>query len=134
MTVKKWEKEILLNKTKAEHLVLSRLEKTYKYALEEVKQRVAVLQTKPQTQSVIYQLKYQNALKEQLEEVYNKLYLNSYSTIDEYLKEAYEDSFFSTMYGLHKQNVPLILPFPQDEVVQMTSVSSDGINCRISCT
>ena len=31
MTVKKWEKEILLNKTKAEHLVLSRLEKTYKY-------------------------------------------------------------------------------------------------------
>nr|DAF29006.1 MAG TPA: minor capsid protein [Caudoviricetes sp.] len=127
MTVKKWEKEILLNKTKAEHLVLSRLEKTYKYALEEVKQRVAVLQTKPQTQSVIYQLKYQNALKEQLEEVYNKLYLNSYSTIDEYLKEAYEDSFFSTMYGLHKQNVPLILPFPQDEVVQMTSVSSDGI-------
>lgn len=127
MTVKKWEKEILLNKTKAEHLVLSRLEKTYKYALEEVKQRVAVLQTKPQTQSVIYQLKYQNALKEQLEEVYNKLYLNSYSTIDEYLKEAYEDSFFSTMYGLHKQNVPLIIPFPQDEVVQMTSVSSDGI-------
>lgn len=127
MTVKKWEKEILLNKTKAEHLVLSRLEKTYKYALEEVKQKVAVLQAKPQTQSVIYQLKYQNALKEQLEEVYNKLYLNSYSTIDEYLKEAYEDSFFSTMYGLHKQNVPLILPFPQDEVVQMTSVSSDGI-------
>lgn len=127
MTVKKWEKEILLNKTKAEHLVLSRLEKTYKYALEEVKQRVAVLQTKPQTQSVIYQLKYQSALKEQLKEVYNKLYLNSYSTINEYLKEAYEDSFFSTMYGLHKQNVPLILPFPQDEVVQMTSVSSDGI-------
>ena len=127
MTVKKWEKEILLNKTKAEHFVLSRLEKTYKYALEEVKQKVAVLQAKPQTQSVIYQLKYQNALKEQLEEVYNKLYLNSYSTIDEYLKEAYEDSFFSTMYGLHKQNVPLILPFPQDEVVQMTSVSSDGI-------
>lgn len=125
--MKKWEKEILLNKTKDEYLVLSRLEKTYKYALEEVKQKVAVLQARPQTQSVIYQLKYQNALKEQLQEVYNKLYLSSYSTIDEYLKEAYEDSFFSTMYGLHKQDVPLIIPFPQEEVAQMTSVAADGI-------
>lgn len=125
--MKKWEKEILLNKVKDEATVLLRLEKTYKYALEEVKQKVAVLQAKPQTQSVIYQLKYQNALKEQLGEVYDKLYLNSYSTIDEYLKDAYEDSFFSTMYGLHKQNVPLIIPFPQDEVVQMTSVAADGI-------
>lgn len=125
--MKKWEKEILLNKTKDEISVLFRLEKTYKYALEEVKQKVAVLQAKPQTQSVIYQLKFQNALKKQLQEVYNKLYLNSYSTIDEYLKSTYEDSFFSTMYGLHKQDVPLIIPFSQDEVVQMTSVAGDGI-------
>lgn len=125
--MKKWEKEILLNKVKDETTVLLRLEKTYAYALDEVKQKVAVLQAKPQTQSVIYQLKYQNALKEQLQEVYNKLYLNSYSTVDEYLKDAYEDSFFSTMYGLHKQDVPLIIPFPQEEVAQMTSVAADGI-------
>lgn len=125
--MKKWEKEILLNKVKNEATVLLRLEKTYAYALDEVKQKVAVLQAKPQTQSVIYQLKYQNALKEQLGDVYNKLYLNSYSTVDEYLKDAYEDSFFSTMYGLHKQNVPLIIPFPQEEVAQMTSVAADGI-------
>ena len=125
--MKKWEKEILLNKTKDELNVLRRLEKTYNYALDEVKQKVAVLQAKPQTQSVIYQLKYQNELKKQLQEVYNNLYLNSYSTIEQYLKESYEDSFFYTMYGLHQQNVPLIIPFPQEEVAQMTSVAADGI-------
>ena len=125
--MKKWEKEILQNKVKNEQAVLSRLEKTYKYALEEVKQKVAVLQAKPQTQSVIYQLKYQKALQTQLEEVYNKLYWNSYSTVDQYLKDAYEDSFFSTMYGLHKQDIPLIIPFPQKDVAQMTSIASDGI-------
>ena len=125
--MKKWEKEILQNKVKNEQAVLSRLEKTYKYALEEVKQKVAVLQAKPQTQSVIYQLKYQKALQEQLEEVYNKLYWNSYSTVDQYLKDAYEDSFFSTMYSLHKQDIPLIIPFPQKDIVQITSVASDGI-------
>lgn len=125
--MKKWEKEILQNKVKNEQAVLLRLEKTYKYALEEVKQRVAVLQAKPQTQSVIYQLKYQKALQTQLEEVYNKLYWNSYSTVDQYLKDAYYDSFFSTMYGLQKQDIPLIIPFPQKDVAQMTSVASDGI-------
>lgn len=125
--MKKWEKEILQNKQKSESLVLYELEKTYKYALEEVKQKVAVLQAKPQTQSVIYQLKYQNALKDQLQEVYDKVYWGCYSSIDKYLKECYEDSFFSTMYGLQKQDIPLILPFPQEEMVQMTSVAGDGI-------
>lgn len=125
--MKKWEKEILQNKITDEQQVLFRLEKSYRFALEDVKEKVAVLQAKPQTQSVIYQLKYQNALKDQLQEVYDKLYYSSYSTVDEYLKECYEDSFFSTMYGLQKQDIPLILPFPQEEVVQMTSVAADGI-------
>lgn len=125
--MKKWEKEILQNKYTDEAGVIGRLEQTYKYALDEVTQKVAVLQSKPQIQSVIYQLKYQNALKKQLEAVYNNLYYHSYSTIDEYLKINYEDAFYYTMYGLHQQNVPLIIPFPQEEVTQMTSVSTDGI-------
>lgn len=125
--MKKWEKEILQNKYTDEAGVIGRLEQTYKYALDEVTQKVAVLQSKPQIQSVIYQLKYQNALKKQLEAVYNNLYYHSYSTINEYLQINYEDAFYYTMYGLHQQNVPLIIPFPQEEVTQMTSVSTDGI-------
>lgn len=125
--MKKWEKEILQNKYTDEAGVIDRLERTYKYALDEVVQKVAVLQAKPQTQSVIYQLKYQNALKKQLEDVYNNLYYHTYSTIKEYLEINYENAFYHTMYGLHQQNVPLIIPFPQEEVVQMTSVSTDGI-------
>lgn len=125
--MKKWEKEILQNKVKNEHTALFNIEGAYKYALEEVKQKIAALQAKPQIQSVIYQLKYQNELKKQLEEVYTNLYTHYYSTVDDYLKKCYEDGFFSTMYSLQKQDVPIIIPFPQDEVAQMASVASDGI-------
>ena len=125
--MKKWEKEILQNKVKNEHTALFNIEGAYKYALEEVKQKIAALQAKPQIQSVIYQLKYQNELKKQLEEVYTNLYTHYYSSVDDYLKKCYEDGFFSTMYSLQMQDVPIIIPFPQDEVAQMASVASDGV-------
>lgn len=125
--MKKWEKEILQNKIKSEQEVLFRVQGAYKYALEDVKQKIAVLQAKPQIQSVIYQTKYQKELKNQLQEVYDNLYYHYYSDVDEYLKTCYEDGFFSTMYSLHQQDVPIIIPFPQDEIAQMASIASDGI-------
>lgn len=125
--MKKWEKEILQNKIKDEQEVLWRLQGAYKYALQEVNQKIAALQSKPQIQSVIYQKKYQEELKKQLQEVYDNLYYHYYSDVDEYLKKCYEESFFSTMYSLHQQDVPVIIPFPQDEVAQIASIASDGI-------
>ena len=42
-----------------------------------------VLKAKDQSQSVIYQLKYQEALKDQVHAVYDKLSMTWYQTIDE---------------------------------------------------
>ena len=116
--MKKWEKEILQKQIQDEAQVTLRIEKVYKQALDEINDKILVLQTKNQTQSVIYQLKYQQELQKQVESVYSKMAGTWYQTIDEYLKDCYEDSFYSTMYALHQEGIPVIIPFDQKEVTQ----------------
>ena len=56
--MKKWEKEILQKQLSDESLVVLRLERTYKNALDAIHDKIMVLKAKDQSQSVIYQLKY----------------------------------------------------------------------------
>lgn len=116
--MKKWEKEILQKQIQDEKYVTIRIEKVYKQALDEINDKILLLQAKDQTQSVIYQLKYQQELRKQVESVYSKMAGTWYKTIDEYLKDCYEDSFYSTMYALHQEGIPAIIPFNQKEVAQ----------------
>lgn len=126
--MKKWEKEILQKQIQDEQKVVSRLKAYYKNAIEEVNNKIQVLMSKEQTQSVIYQLKYQQELEKQLSEIYGKLSSNYYSTIDEYLTDCYEDTFYSTMYGLHKEGIPTVIPFDQKQMAQMAAQSEyEGI-------
>lgn len=130
--MKKWEKEILQKQIQDEQAVISRLEKVYKRSLAEIDDKILVLKSRDQIQSVIYQLKYQEALKKEIEAVYNKLSANWYSTIDEYLKNCYEDSFYSTMYSLHQEGIPLILPLDQKQVTQAAAQSSVYLSGKLS--
>lgn len=116
--MKKWEKEILQKQLSDESFVVLQLERTYKKALDAINDKIMVLKAKDQSQSVIYQLKYQEALKDQVQVVYDKLSMTWYQTIGEYLKDCYEDSFYSTMYGLHQEGIPIIIPFDQKLVAQ----------------
>lgn len=125
--MKKWEKEIAQKQIQDEAKILSRLKKIYGQALQEVNDKIQVLQSKDQTQSVIYQLKYQQQLEKELSSIYDKMKHNYYFTVDEYLKDCYEDSFYSTMYGLHQEGIPLVIPLNQKAAVQMISLASDGI-------
>ena len=115
--MKQWEKEILQKQIANEQQVINRIELVYKKALEEIDDKILALKSKDQIQSVIYQLKYQEELRKQVEAVYNNLSMTWYNTIDDYLKNCYEDSFYSTMYGLHQQGIPLVFPINQVEVV-----------------
>lgn len=119
--MKQWEKEILQKQIVNEHQVINRIESVYKKALEEIDDEILTLKSKDQIQSVIYQLKYQEELRKQVEAVYNNLSMTWYNTIDDYLKNCYEDSFYSTMYGLHQQGIPLVFPINQIEVAQATA-------------
>ena len=116
--MKKWEKEILQNQIQDESMVTIQIENAYKEALDEINDKIQVLMSKEQTQSVIYQLKYQQALQKQVESVYSKMASTWYKDIDSYLNACYEDSFYSTMYGLHQEGIPTIIPFNQKDVAQ----------------
>lgn len=126
--MKKWEKEIVQKQIADEQQVIYRLQDSYKFAIQDVKDKIAVLQSREQTQSVIYQLKYQQELQKQLENIYSKMSQEWYSEIDKYLKDCYEDGFFTTMYALHQEGIPIVIPFNQEEMAQMAAQSDyEGI-------
>lgn len=130
--MKKWEKEILQNQISNESQVTARIETVYKKALEEINDKILALKAKDQTQSVIYQLKYQEQLKQQIENVYSKMAGTWYQTIDEYLKDCYEDSFYSTMYALHQEGIPIVFPFNQKDVAQAAAQDFSALSNKLS--
>ena len=121
--MKKWEKEILQKQLNDEEVVLKQLKTIYNSALSEVQNKIQVLMSKEQTQSVIYQLKYQRELEKQLSTVFGKMSSDYYYTIDEYLTYCYEDTFYSTMYSLHNEGIPVVMPFDQKQAAQMAAQS-----------
>lgn len=126
--MKKWEKEIVQKQINDEQKVIYRLRDSYKIAMKDVEEKIQILQGRPQTQSVIYQLKYQQELQKQLENTFAKMSQEWYKDIDSYLKGCYEEGFFETMYSLHNQGIPIILPFNQEEMAQMAAQSDyEGI-------
>jgi len=69
----------------------------------------------PKMQSKIYQLKYQKALRKQLEAILNDMDL--YTTVYDYLENCYHDGYVGVVYDLHNQDIPLIIPINQEQVV-----------------
>lgn len=125
--MKIYEKQIIQSGLDNEKFTLARLKAAYKDALEEVKDRVAVLQSREQTQSVIYQLKYQQELEKQLTTIYDKMYNNMYSDVESYLKDCYTDGFTGALYSLQQQGIPLVFPINQEEAAQMAGQTTGNI-------
>lgn len=130
--MKKWEKEILAKQIQDEGQVTIQIEFAYKEALDEIDDKILALKSRDQIQSVIYQLKYQEELQKQIQAAYDKLSQTWYTTIDEYLKDCYEDSFYSTMYSLHQEGIPLIFPFSQTQVAQASAQDMSVLSKSLS--
>ena len=75
-------------------------------------------------QTIIYQKKYQEALKEQLDDVLDKLNSNQFDTIDKYLHVCYENGYIGTMYDLQHQGIPLAVPMNQKNIVKAIQVDT----------
>lgn len=125
--MKKWEKEILQKQNSDQVAVLKKLKKSYETAISEIEDKIHVLQSKEQTQAVIYQKKYQEELLKQVKTVYDKMNFSWYSDTSQYLKDCYEDGFYQTMYSLHNEGIPLVFPFNQEEAVHAAAQTGDGI-------
>lgn len=120
----KREKETYKGQLDAEDRVLSDLEKQYRRALRDIELKIRMLQSDELTQSRIYQIEYQKALKGQIEGILNKLHGDEYSTIQKYLSDTYTDAFVGTMYAMHGQGVPVMIPIDRNAAVKAVVTDS----------
>ncbi|MBU5470138.1 phage head morphogenesis protein [Falcatimonas sp. MSJ-15] len=116
----KREKEVLEETLKNEKKVLKELDKVYAEALTEIDDKISQLLARDDgnMQNVIYQVEYQKALKQQIESAIDTLHSKEFTSVSEYLTDCYNTGFIGTMYNLHGQNIPLMIPIDQEQVVQ----------------
>lgn len=142
-----------LNNEKA---VIKRLEKVYGVAQKDINDKIKHLQlkidelqleydwlddldpekarVKSMIQSKIYQKKYQQALGDQIDGILKQMQTKGYLTISDYLDECYEDGFVGSLFDLHGQGIPLMIPLDQTKMVhavQLDSKISHGLYTRL---
>ena len=112
---------------KDELAVIKELEKSYKKAIKDIDSVITHLLARKDTenlQAIIYQVKYQRALKKELEGLLKELHDNNYQKIDEYLKGCYENAHIGTLFDLQGQGVPLMLPLDQEQMISAITLNS----------
>lgn len=114
----KRQREVAKIQLKDEEAVIEQIEKAYKKALKDVNAKIRALQTDELTQSRIYQLQYQKALKSQINSILERMRDEQYTSIEQYLKDCYEKGYLGVMYDLQGQGISLIIPIDQNQVVK----------------
>lgn len=123
-----------------EEAVIKRLEQVYGVALKDINDNIEKLMKRfdPDTgdlpQSVIYQIKYQEMVKAQVEGILKELQTKQFLSVSEYLDLCYEDGFVGALFDLHGQDVPMALPLNQESMVkavQLDSKISKGLYTRL---
>lgn len=120
----KLEKEVFEKLLTDEESVIKDLEKSFQRALQDIETKIKILQADEMTQSRIYQIQYQRALKAQIEGIVEKLHGDNFTSIQQYLNECYTSAFVGTMYALHGQGMPVLAPIDQDAAVRAVMTDS----------
>ena len=117
----RFEKEIASLTVEQEKAILEELERQYKEAMKNIENKIAQLLAREDVEnvsSIIYQLKYQNALKAQISAILDDLQANQYTSILDYLQNCYQNGFISTLYYLQVEDIPLLFPIDQEKMVR----------------
>lgn len=128
--MRKYEKLAYAYMLDGEKVVLTELEKVYSRALKDINERIKVMQADELLANRVYRKQHQEALRGQVEAILERLHTQEYETVEEYLKDSYTDAYIATVYSLHQQGIPLILPIAQDQVVKAlvtNSAISEGL-------
>lgn len=115
----KRQKEILNLQLKREKEVISELKRAYQRALQDINVKIADLMARTDVQnlqSIIYQVQYQKALKDQISGFLDVLHQGNFETISQYLTECYENGWIGTLYDLQGQGIPLLFRIDQEQV------------------
>lgn len=110
----------------SEKQTLRTIQAVYKKALQDIENKLVISNGKIETllkdidsltdeqqsilQSQIYQRKMQRSLKSQLEIMLKDLAVNQYRTVNDYLKNSYQNGYIGALYNINMQGMPLILP------------------------
>lgn len=133
----KAQKEVQQAHLKNEKHVIELLKKVYEQASKDCDERIRELSARTDfenLQSVIYQKRYQEALKTQLSSIMDNLQTEQYTTIDGYLQNCYKNGYTGAMYDIANQGIPVVMPIRQDQVVkavQTNSKLSEGLYKRL---
>ena len=79
---------------------------------------------KSKIQSKIYQKQYQEQLQKQVDGILNQMNLKQYLSVADYLDECYTDGFIGTVFDMHGQGVPLLMPLDQEAMVRAVQTDS----------
>ena len=120
----KREKEVFNAQLNAEKEVLKKLEQQYKRALNDIDRKIRLLQSDELTQSRVYRIEYQKALKKQVEAILEKLHSDEYTTIQQFLSDSYTTGFVGTAYDMFGQGVQLIMPIDKNAAVKAVITDS----------
>ena len=139
-----------------EEAVIKRLKQVYGQSLKDINAKIKDLQfkiddlqlkydwmddddpdkgkVKSMIQSKIYQKKYQEALQGQVDGILKEMKTKQFLTISDYLDTCYEEGFVGSIFDLHGQGVPLMIPLDQTKMVravQLESKISKGLYTRL---
>lgn len=104
-----------------EKKTIRELKQVYGQAKKDVEERIKQLSMRTDMenlQSIIYQKKYQEALKKQIDDVLDKLNTGQFNTVSDYLNKCYENGYIGNMYDLQHQGIPMTVPINQKKVVK----------------
>lgn len=127
MIINKRQKQVQQSLLNSELEVIKELEKSYQKAIDDINGVIASLTARKDTenlQAIIYQVKYQKALKKELEAFLNVLHTRNYTLIDNYLKDCYTNGHIGTLFDLQGQGVPLMLPLEQEQMISAITLNS----------
>lgn len=110
----KRDKEVIAYQLEDEKKVLRELKRQYERSLLTIESKIKLLQSGEMTQSKIYQINYQKALKAQVDAILDKLQADEYDTIQQYLDRSYTDGYVGAMYQIGGSGVNVIVPIDQD--------------------
>ena len=127
----KRQKQVQQSLLKDELEVIKELEKSYQQAVDDINGVIANLMARKDTenlQAIIYQIKYQRAIRGEINAFLDVLHTNNYQLIDDYLQRCYHDAHIGTLFDLQGQGVPLILPLNQEEMIAASVRSANASN------
>lgn len=123
----KAQKQVIKAQLNREKQAIKELKQVYQQALRDCEQKIRELSERTDMenlQSIIYQTRYQEALKAQLEGILSNLQSNSYATVSDYLTKCYRDGYTGVMYDLQKTGIPIVMPIDQAAVVRTIQTDS----------